>query len=605
MALANVGWILASCGKRVLLIDWDLEAPGLHRYLHPFLDDQELAQSPGLIDYFVDFTRAASEARRTPPPGDERMTAPPWHAPFSSLLRYSSSLDWDFGEGTLDLVPAGQQGPGYAQRVNGFDWHGFFDKLGGGVLLERLKRTLRCEYDYVLIDSRTGISDTSGICTVQMPDQLVVCFTLNRQSVLGASAVAASADAQRRRATGEPALRVWPLVTRVEHAEKERLDAARAHARGVFQGYLGHLPRAVRADYWSDTEVLYQPYFAYEEVLAVFAERRRQRASMLSSLEGLTRHLSRGGVTALGSMPEEARERALQSFRRAAAVPAGAASAASDEQAGRIFIAYPKEDQGGAHQLALALMERLGHAHAPVIWYDREQLRPGDDLDRVLADALQASDIVLLCFGAGWTTRVRASVGHFEEQIAAAQRLRKKIVPILLEGLTEERWVDECDKRGLHELKRLFAASVFVGRFEENVVRLARDLERMLAFAAKSRAERAPVDPEDPHKGQWGGRSKSSTRALSATVEPISDDWFSVTLTLESAGGEPLTGPVEFHLHPTFEPAVQTIEATSGRASLQLAAWGAFTVGVRADGGSTSLELDLSEVQAPRRFLER
>ena len=31
MALANVAWILASNGTRVLTIDWDLEAPGLHR----------------------------------------------------------------------------------------------------------------------------------------------------------------------------------------------------------------------------------------------------------------------------------------------------------------------------------------------------------------------------------------------------------------------------------------------------------------------------------------------------------------------------------------------------------------------------------------------
>jgi len=37
MALANVAWILASNGKRVLAIDWDLEAPGLHRYFTPFL----------------------------------------------------------------------------------------------------------------------------------------------------------------------------------------------------------------------------------------------------------------------------------------------------------------------------------------------------------------------------------------------------------------------------------------------------------------------------------------------------------------------------------------------------------------------------------------
>jgi len=42
MALANVAWVLASNGRRVLVIDWDLEAPGLHRYFKPFLLDKEL-----------------------------------------------------------------------------------------------------------------------------------------------------------------------------------------------------------------------------------------------------------------------------------------------------------------------------------------------------------------------------------------------------------------------------------------------------------------------------------------------------------------------------------------------------------------------------------
>src|SRR6201995_3331942 len=37
MALANVAWILASAGKRVLAADWDLESPGLHRFFAPFL----------------------------------------------------------------------------------------------------------------------------------------------------------------------------------------------------------------------------------------------------------------------------------------------------------------------------------------------------------------------------------------------------------------------------------------------------------------------------------------------------------------------------------------------------------------------------------------
>ena len=44
MALANVAWLLATARKRVLMIDWDLEAPGLHRYVHPFLDDPDLSR---------------------------------------------------------------------------------------------------------------------------------------------------------------------------------------------------------------------------------------------------------------------------------------------------------------------------------------------------------------------------------------------------------------------------------------------------------------------------------------------------------------------------------------------------------------------------------
>ena len=38
MALANVAWILAANGMRVLIADWDLESPGLHRFFQPFMD---------------------------------------------------------------------------------------------------------------------------------------------------------------------------------------------------------------------------------------------------------------------------------------------------------------------------------------------------------------------------------------------------------------------------------------------------------------------------------------------------------------------------------------------------------------------------------------
>ena len=55
MALANFAWIQAASGKKVLVIDWDLEAPGLHRYFRPFLVDPDLFETDGLIDSFWDF----------------------------------------------------------------------------------------------------------------------------------------------------------------------------------------------------------------------------------------------------------------------------------------------------------------------------------------------------------------------------------------------------------------------------------------------------------------------------------------------------------------------------------------------------------------------
>jgi len=55
MALANAACLLAAAGYRILAIDWDLEAPGLHRYLHPFLADPDLSKTPGIIDLVWDY----------------------------------------------------------------------------------------------------------------------------------------------------------------------------------------------------------------------------------------------------------------------------------------------------------------------------------------------------------------------------------------------------------------------------------------------------------------------------------------------------------------------------------------------------------------------
>jgi cellulose biosynthesis protein BcsQ len=303
MALANVAWILASNGRRVLVIDWDLEAPGVHRYFRPFLRDPDLSQSPGLIDYFIDVaTEAATGGRATG----------------KTLLHHASSLEWEFsGGGTVDLVGAGRQDSSYGLRVNGFSWQSFYERLGGYDLLDRMKQDFAA-YDFVLIDSRSGVGDYAGICTVTMPDALVTCFTLNAQSLEGSVAVAQSVVALR----SERPLAIFPVPMRVEYGEKELLERARTAARISCYPLLRHIPDT---DYWGRVEFPYVPFYAYNEMLAAFADSPFSTASILTAAENLTGYLTLGAVTRTGDLPDD-----LRKAVRAAYASNWAAAAESD-----------------------------------------------------------------------------------------------------------------------------------------------------------------------------------------------------------------------------------------------------------------------------------
>src|SRR5262245_9120879 len=286
MAVANVAWILASSGKRVLTVDWDLEAPGLHRYYTPFLSDKDLTGSDGLIDLLIEFRDATAIGH--PGAGDDN-----WHESYADIAPYVVSLDWDFPQGgTLDLLPSGRQGASYSARVNSFDWEEFYERRGGGVFLEAVKKKMMADYYYVLIDSRTGVSDTSGICTVQMPDAVVVCFTLNNQGVKGSSAVAHSIYEQRLRKGRDIA--IFPVPMRVEPFEKSKLDLRREYAKDLFKLFPSHLPPQSRAQFQEDTQVKYLPYYAYEEILATFGNRpgESESTSLLATAERLTAYLT-------------------------------------------------------------------------------------------------------------------------------------------------------------------------------------------------------------------------------------------------------------------------------------------------------------------------
>jgi cellulose biosynthesis protein BcsQ len=280
MALANVAWLLAANGARVLTIDWDLEAPGLHRYFRPFLTDPELLETQGLIDTMWNF--GASQLASAP-------HGVPLREPNATLITEgledaTRRLNWkrlpesnEFpdgnrfpGNGCIDFIGAGRQGVTYSERANTFDWRRFYE-LGGERVLSAVRADLRARYHWVLIDSRTGVSDTAGICTMQMPDAVVACFTLNRQSIDGVAAILASIREYRSGTRRGADITLFPVAMRIENYEKDRLDAARLYARKTLAPFLPEVPLSERA-YWDRMEVTYRPWYAYEEVLAAFGD---------------------------------------------------------------------------------------------------------------------------------------------------------------------------------------------------------------------------------------------------------------------------------------------------------------------------------------------
>ncbi len=305
MALANIAWLLASNGRRVLVVDWDLEAPGLQRYFHPFLHDPELRSTRGVMDMIWDFTAAVMSP---PVPGEED-----WFERSTAITPYAESLNWRFpADGTVDFVCSGRHDPAYSQRLSTFDWSTFYDAHGGADFIDAIAENMRASYDWILVDSRTGLSDTAGICTVQLPDIVVNCFTLSTQSIEGAAAVAGSinghGDARE--------IRILPVPMRVEDGEQKKLETGRDLARATFDAFLHGMTVRERERYWGDVEIPYKPYYAYEEILAVFGDRPQQEGTLLAAYERLASYLTNGDVRALPPQDERERRRILAMFER-------------------------------------------------------------------------------------------------------------------------------------------------------------------------------------------------------------------------------------------------------------------------------------------------
>ncbi len=208
MALANVAELLYRCGLKVLIVDFDLEAPGLEHFFDvpkAINKPSDVLTKSGLIDLLVTYKKLNG----LPLPFNDGISE-------DSEKKYSLSnpvpplnnfivpiYKKQVTGGSLEIIPSGkriqEEGDSnkdylndYAQTVRSFDWDNFYRKYEGENFFDWFRHEAESCADIVLIDSRTGITEMGGICTHQLADVVVMILGTNEQNIDGAKMVAES-----------------------------------------------------------------------------------------------------------------------------------------------------------------------------------------------------------------------------------------------------------------------------------------------------------------------------------------------------------------------------------------------------------------------------
>lgn len=159
-ALAGVALILAEQGKNVMMIDMDVEAPGLSTLFF-----EEDAVKTGVLDYLLE------------KPLDESRSVRDY------VLSVSDPALMKEDDGNLYLMPAGKVDANYLQKLARIDYQDNRENYLK-MTVQKMLTELRQEYqvDYILVDARAGFHDMGGIAVAQIPHGAVLIGNASKQS---------------------------------------------------------------------------------------------------------------------------------------------------------------------------------------------------------------------------------------------------------------------------------------------------------------------------------------------------------------------------------------------------------------------------------------
>jgi formylglycine-generating enzyme required for sulfatase activity/cellulose biosynthesis protein BcsQ len=435
MALANVGCALARDPKLqrpVLLVDWDLEAPGLHRYFRKQVvtqfrgEEGQFDKAPGLIDLFHELrSRIAPDGDLAQHEQDYESVAPLFND--FQLEKYIIKTDVP----RLHLIKAGSFGNAYAANIASFQWPELYHR--SPYLLRAFADRLASDYSFVVIDSRTGLTDTSGICAMLMPEVLVAVFTPNRQSLFGVIDLVREAASYRAKSDDLRPLMVYPLPSRIEASEPALRHSWRFGDRSAgipgFQGMfeeafkeIYELPACDLGSYFDDVQIQHLPDYAYGEEIALLVEQTHDRLSLTHSYLRFTARLAKGDLPWASPTPREETFQEQIIFERRLPLESG----------WRWFLSFNSRDQALAEAFKVAI-ERAQPASS--LYFAPSQLRAGASWSASLVQGIAEAKGFILLIGAHGLSPWQ--VIEYDEAID--RRVKSPdfpIVLVLLEGQT-------------------------------------------------------------------------------------------------------------------------------------------------------------------------
>ena len=440
MAVANIACLLAKhvdlSANRVLVTDWDLESPGLHNYFSSS-EQAEFKNQKGIIDYFVDLHRLLRKKRNL----YEQISGENGVEILDKSLAISDYIIPDVIP-KLDFIKAGRFDADYANRVNSFGWMKFFNKYRE--VISVFRELLTSKYSYVLVDSRTGVTDISGICTMLLPEKLVWVFTPNKQSLHGVTKLIRQAIEYRRASDDFRPLAVFPLPSRIDDAEHKLranwLDRYKSEFESAFKKAY-NIEQSDLSEYFREVKIPYKSYYAYGEKIAVLEE----------PDESLSLH------------------RAYRYFFDKLINLDFAWQKDSIKKNIKVFISYAKEDFKVARKIYTDLK---GAGITP--WLDRENLLVGQKWRETISRAISESSYFLLIISNNSVSKK----GYIQKEQKIALELLEElpendifIIPVIIDSteLADEKlrylhWADLSDyERGLTQILKTLKSANFEG----------------------------------------------------------------------------------------------------------------------------------------------